>query len=207
VENKRVAVHAQDDTLVTAQVPKLKPVILPQQQHITTRLIKHPVRKNPLGDSCDVVYLVTGERINAIVIEIGDDYVQYKKCDDLKGRLYTTKTKMINNITLRNGEYFIPKDSVIVDKDKERKKSNTLFIMSIIGISLAGIALLLSFFIGAAAGISFGFSVFDLFFTFVLMLVNIRPSKYAPSYRTKFTWIFTLIAFVLAIAALVVVLL
>jgi len=50
-------------------------------------------KKNPLDDSCDVVYMVTGERINAIVIEIGDDYVHYKKCDDIKGRLYTVKTK------------------------------------------------------------------------------------------------------------------
>jgi hypothetical protein len=206
VENELVPLNITRDSIAINKTPVQKVNVLTKQSTFPAKLTKHQHPKTTLQDSCDVVYMVTGERINAIVIEIGENYVSYKKCDDLKGRLYTVKTKMINNITLRNGEYFIPKDSIIVDKDKERKKSNTLFIMSIVAISLAAIALLLSFFIGAAAAISFTLSLIDIFFTPILMLINIRPSRFAPSYRTKFTWILCLIALILIIGALIVVL-
>lgn len=177
---------------------------LPKKETVRTKL-NPPNKKIKYQDSCDVLFLSDGERLNVLVIEVGEDYVHYKMCDDPKGRLHTVKTKMIDNITFRNGEYFIPKDRVAVDKDKERAKSNTLFIMAIIAASVALIAFVLSFFIYPLSAVSLSFSIIDLLFTFILMMVNIRPSKYAPSYRTKFTWILTVIAIILIIAALVIV--
>lgn len=162
-------------------------------------------KKNPLEDSCDVVYMVTGERINAIVIEIGEDYVHYKKCDDLKGRLFTVKTKHIDNITLRNGEYFIPKDRIVFDKERERKKSQAVFVMSIIAVALAFICFVFSFFISPFSGLALTFGAIDMLFSFILMLINIRPTRFTPSHRTRFAWIFLAIAILLLIVAFIIV--
>ncbi len=150
-----------------------------------------------------MVILATGERINAIVIEISEDYVHYKKCGYLRGKLYTVKTKNLDNITFRNGEYFIPQDRTIVDKEKERKKSKTAFVMPIIAMSFGLLCVILSFFIHPAGLIVLILNVLNFLFTFSVMMFNIRPTKYVPSYRTKFTWIFALLAFLLIIISIV----
>jgi hypothetical protein len=156
-------------------------------------------------DSCDVIFTVMGERIQARIIEITDDYVHYKRCDDPKGRLFSLKTKMIDNITLRNGELYIPPNRVIVDKEHERKKSQTLFVMSIVSLVVAFISFVFSFFITPFGTLALIFGVLSGIFSFILAMLDIRPGKYAPSYRTKFTWIFYLIVLALVIATMVLV--
>jgi len=157
-------------------------------------------------DSCDVIFTSAGQRIQAKVHEITNEYIHYKRCDDPKGRLYSIKSKLVDNITLGNGELYVPPNRVIVDKEKERKKSEVLMGLSIASLSIGIIAFIFSFFISPFSGLSFGFSIFNLFFSFILLLLDIRPGKFAPSYRTKLTWIFCLIALVLFVAAMVIVL-
>src|SRR5688572_27050996 len=82
--------------------------------------LKEREKKKRDADSCDVIFTAAGKRIQAKVIEITEKYVNYKLCDDPKGRLFSVKTKEIDNITLRNGELFVPKDRVIVDKEALR---------------------------------------------------------------------------------------
>lgn len=202
VKNKFVPLQLDNDSIPTLKISDQPIIQKTKKQHIRPALLN---KKHVLdNDSCDVVYMVTGERINAIVIEIGEDYVHYKKCDDPKGRLYTVKTKTIDNITLRNGEYFIPKDRVVIDKDKEKRKSNTLFVLSIIGGAIALISLLLSFFIYPYSVVAFSLAFVDIIYTFILMMVNIRPSRYIPSYRTKFTWIICSIVLAILLAAFII---
>jgi hypothetical protein len=158
---------------------------------------------NPLLDSCDVIFTAVGERIEARIIEIGDEYVHYKRCDDPKGRLYSIQTKMIDNITLRNGELFIPKDRVIVDKEKLRKRSQTLFVASIVSVSFALIGFIFSFFIAPFSAISLTLLILSGIFSFVLVLMDVKPGRFVPSYRTKLTWIFYLVVLLLVIVGLV----
>lgn len=155
------------------------------------------------GDSCDVIFTAAGKRIQAKVIEITEKYVNYKLCDDPKGRLFSVKTKEIDNITLRNGELFVPKDRVIVDKEALRKKSQTLLVASIIGLSVAFIGFVFSFFIAPFGTLAVVFLILAGIFNFVLLMMNIKPGKYAPSYRTKLTWIFYLLVLLMVIAGLI----
>ncbi len=153
--------------------------------------LKEREKKKRDADSCDVIFTAAGKRIQANVIEITEKYVNYKLCDDPKGRLFTVKTKEIDNITLRNGELFVPKDRVIVDKEALRKKSNTLLIASVIGLSVAFIGFVFSFFIVPFGTLAVVFLILAGIFNFVLLLMNMKPGKYAPSYRTKLPGYFT----------------
>jgi hypothetical protein len=170
---------------------------------VPVKQLKKREKKKLDMDSCDVIFTAVGERIQARIVEITDEYVHYKRCDDPKGRLYSLKTKMIDNITLRNGDLFVPPNRVIVDKEHERKKSQTLFVLSIVSLAVAFVSFVFSFFISPFGTIGFIFAILSGIFSFILVLMDIRPGKYTPSYRTKLTWVFYLIVLALVIATMV----
>jgi hypothetical protein len=186
-----------EHTFEVEPIPPTHKETMPQKVSIQLKYV------NPLLDSCDVIFTAVGERIEARIIEIGDEYVHYKRCDDPKGRLYSIQTKMIDNITLRNGELFIPKDRIIVDKEKLRKKSQTLFVASIVSVSFALIGFIFSFFIAPFSAISLTLLILSGIFSFVLVLMDVKPGRFVPSYRTKLTWIFYLVVLLLVIVGLV----
>lgn len=198
--------HSKEAGVLKRDLDKIEVV---EEQKSNPSISQKKVRENKKRelDSCDIIFMATGERIQAKVYEITDEFIHYKKCDDPKGRLYTIKSKLVDNITLRNGELYVPPSRIIIDKEKERKKSGVLLGLAIGSLSLAVIAFIFSFFIPPFAGLSFGFSIFNLFFSFILLLLDIRPGRYVPSYRTRLTWIFCLIVLILIIASLVIVLL
>jgi len=70
---------------------------------------KH-MRKNPAmahltasSDNCDELVLYGGDRIKAKVLEINDNEIKYKKCDNIDGPTYTMSKSNIREIHYANG--------------------------------------------------------------------------------------------------------
>jgi hypothetical protein len=55
------------------------------------------------SDDCDAILLQSGEEINAKVLKISDDEIEYKKCDNLTGATYSLKSAAVFMIKFANG--------------------------------------------------------------------------------------------------------
>ena len=73
--------------------------ILPTK-HLRKSLFK--AHLNTPGD-CDEILLFGGERMKAKILEINDNEIKYKKCDNLDGPIYTISKSDVKGIQYANG--------------------------------------------------------------------------------------------------------
>jgi hypothetical protein len=67
-------------------------------------IIDIPKQKNILFDAgCDKITFLNGNEEEVKLIEIGDDFVKYKKCNNLDGPIYNTSKEKLFMITFSNG--------------------------------------------------------------------------------------------------------
>lgn len=84
-------------------------------------IIDIPKQKNILFDGgCDKITFLNGEEISVKLIEIGDNFVKYKKCDNIDGPIYNTSKEKLFMITFSNGT-----KEVIDHKNEKIEEKNT----------------------------------------------------------------------------------
>jgi hypothetical protein len=88
-------------------------------------IIDIPKQKNNVFDGgCDKITFLNGNEEEVKLMEIGDDFVKYKKCNNLDGPIYSTSKEKLFMITFSNGS----KEVIDHKNDKpkiEEKNSNT----------------------------------------------------------------------------------
>jgi hypothetical protein len=84
-------------------------------------IINIPKQKKYLFDAgCDKITFLNGEEISVKLIEIGDNFVKYKKCDNIDGPIYNTSKEKLFMITFSNGT-----KEVIDHKNEKIEENNT----------------------------------------------------------------------------------
>jgi hypothetical protein len=84
-------------------------------------IIDIPKQKNILFDAgCDKITFLNGNEEEVKLIEIGDDFVKYKKCNNLDGPIYNTSKDKLFMITHSNGT-----KEVIDHKYEKIEENNT----------------------------------------------------------------------------------
>ena len=92
-----------------------------------------------------------GKEINVKIIEIGPDFIKYKRCEFLEGPVYSVKSSDAKSITYSNGT----KEDLKEEPPGKQRTQTVGLILGIIGLTLnliiavAGVPL---FFIGAVFG-------------------------------------------------------
>lgn len=110
--------HAKDNTepkiIHTSTEEKTEIVIIPKQEIASNNISANTNDANLFlaekrvsiapGDSCgDIILLKNADQIRAKVIEINDEVVKYKRCDNIDGPIYNMGREKIDNITYVNG--------------------------------------------------------------------------------------------------------
>lgn len=70
-------------------------------------------------NDCDLITLKNGDEISAKVEEVGDDYIKYKRCDNLNGPTFNKSTDEVFMIKYSNGT-----KTIIEHKSKESTKES-----------------------------------------------------------------------------------
>ncbi len=78
------------------------------------------------NDSCDIITLRNGDEINAKVIEIDQDVVKYKKCENLSGPVYTLSKSEILFIKYSDGQKDVFTQNNAPKKEKKQDNSQKL---------------------------------------------------------------------------------
>ncbi len=90
-ESLELATVFQSENPITAHIEKNP--LLP---------VKKTVRWNP--DTCgDVIFMHDGRIVSAKVIEVNDEKIKYKRCDNLDGPTIVTSVNKVNTIKYANG--------------------------------------------------------------------------------------------------------
>jgi hypothetical protein len=142
----------------------------------------------PISDeTCDLIILKDGSEIKAKVLEINDDNIKYKLCDNLDGPTFTKSKDLIFMIKYPNGTSTVVnsvdsknKSNESTKKDDSTKKETEP--LSIVGFSLNLLAFLLM--IVEIAG--FFFPIWSLLFSIIgsiILLIsatkfNKNPNRY-----------------------------
>jgi uncharacterized membrane protein len=74
------------------------------------------------NNDCDTIVLKSGEEISAKVLKIGENEIEYKKCDNQTGPTYTVKPDKVFMVKYANGTKEVIKQSKD-DVKQEGKKS------------------------------------------------------------------------------------
>ena len=61
------------------------------------------IKTETLNTNCDKIYLYSGEEIEANILEITDDVIKYKKCNNESGPLYTKSLHSVVLIIFKDG--------------------------------------------------------------------------------------------------------
>lgn len=104
-----------------------------------------PIRE--VSDTCDRIFLKNGDEISAIVEEVSDKQIKYRKCGQEDGPLYILETEDLLHILFTNGDNYVPKQlsgqkSAGSDTDSEEGLKRNL--TSLILAAIAFIFLIIS---------------------------------------------------------------
>lgn len=109
---------------------------------------------------CDTIILRRGDDILGKVIEIGQDEIKYRKCDNLNGPSYAIRKSEVFVIKYVNGtsEFFTPGNQHVSPVPPPAKKTEglglTAFICGVVGLIIAGIPLGIMALVFGAIGLS-----------------------------------------------------
>lgn len=161
---------------------------------------------------CDIITLRTGEEISAKVIKVGSEEVEYKKCDNVEGPLYSVKSQNVFMIKYANGVKDIISKEGSNEPKKERvteKNSKTSFIILMSALGLGGIAAAVSS-LGAGAELVLIFGgigggvLFILSIIFAIVGLSLF-AKYPDKFEGKGFAITTLIvAYIMSLVSIVI---
>jgi hypothetical protein len=127
-------------------------------------VVKISSEKIKRSSDCDVITLKDGAQIDAMIINIGEDVIAYKKCNFESGPVYTISTGTVDIIHLRNGDYYKPKGNVINTNTRTNGNGNGVgeMIVSILGFVFSLFAFVMCFF-GFAYGTTILTGIFGSF--------------------------------------------
>lgn len=86
--------------------------------HLNTKIKS----SNTPPDECDDILLRTGEEIKAKVLEVQEEVIKYKRCDNLNGPIYTIKKSDVFMIKYFNGTKEIIQQSTAEVKSNSKTK-------------------------------------------------------------------------------------
>jgi hypothetical protein len=117
-----------------------------ENEIVATQLNEPIVKKRgvyKLDEPCgDLIKLKNGETVNAKVIEITDDVIKYRRCDNLTGPLISVSKENVFSIKYSNGNEEIIKSNSQVKTNKPQSKSSSggkkTHPLAIVTIALAG---------------------------------------------------------------------
>lgn len=171
---------------------QLLPIVLQsdlKQTLIETVTINHhsvksekPVRNGILATSdCDVITLKNGTEIEAIIIKVGDEIIEYKKCSNQEGPLFSIKASEVLLIKFKNGENYVPQEtrSTVKGETKTTSGGNSPVtnILSIVFAVLGLILAMLGLFIpGTFLGLLF-LLLFGLLFGVAAIVLGARGQQ------------------------------
>jgi hypothetical protein len=133
-------------------------------------VIKLPSKKIKRGSECDVITLKDGAQIDAIIVNIGEDVIAYKKCNFESGPLYTISTGSVEMIYLRNGDYYKPKANMNTSNTKGNSNGVGEMIVSILAFVFSLFAFVMCF-LGFAYGATVLTGIFGTF-GFILGIIG-----------------------------------
>lgn len=149
IENKVVQFEKNNVQLITQQkahIDSLKQVPFVNYKKIqktgkNTLSGKKPITKIPFhkksGDGdCDIIHLNDGTEIEALVVNITDNEITYKKCNFLDGPSYKISAGKVKSIDLKNGDVYTP------SKNSKGQDYSNVTPGMIAGMITAGIALI-----------------------------------------------------------------
>ncbi len=126
--------------------------------HLSTKKKATPTIQDRIKRSrvdCDVIRLRDGTIIEAVIDNIGETTVTYRKCNYTSGPLYSVSVLKIDVIELGNGDFFRPKtDNIYSLNNRPSHQSNGIGEM-VTGI-LAFIFALFAFVMSFLTGVSYG---------------------------------------------------
>jgi hypothetical protein len=148
-----------------------------------------------LDEPCgDLITLKNGDEINAKVLEITDNAIKYKRCDNLDGPLISVAKSNVFSVKYSNGTKEIiksePSNSVVSSNTNERKKENTNSILALVFAILGAVTF-----------------IFGILFSIPALILAInaeRQIKAAPDAYTKSSSSLALIAKIIAITIIII---
>jgi hypothetical protein len=165
---------------------------------------------NPNAD-CDVITLKDGTQIDAMIENIGEDYITYRKCNFESGPSYTLSMNKVEMIHLRNGDYYKPKANLTTNNSKSNAgKGNGMgeLVIGILAVVFSLFALIMSFltFTYGAATLAFIFGPFGFILGIIgviLTAIKLNPDNHANTIPALVLAGLAILFFMVAIAVLV----
>jgi hypothetical protein len=114
---------------------------------------------------CDVITLKNGEEIEAVIVKISDNEIEYKKCNNKEGPSYIVKSSEVLLIKLKNGENYIPKESsnTNTSSNQSSKSGGDSPVVNILSFAFGFVAFILSILGWALPGGFFGLLILFVF--------------------------------------------
>jgi len=125
-----------------------------------------------IKDSCDKIIQSNGEELKVKIVEILDDEVKYKKCENLNGPIFNFPKTLIKSITYSNGKQEDFSAKKIITSDIGTIKFHPLAVFSLI-FAIASMTIVVSYLLGGI------FAVLSIVLGEAAYLsINERPNKF-----------------------------
>ena len=132
---KEIAKNKEKNTHVDSNSTRIVKVEKPKEENYLASVVKGLLKidKKPKpsfvnDDNCgDLLVLRTDEIVKVKVLEITDETIKYKRCDNLTGPTFIVSKSKVREITYTNGytEYFTNTASAIPDANNNGNKTYT----------------------------------------------------------------------------------
>ena len=126
------------------------------------------------ADSCDNIILTNGTQIKGKVLEIEEDRIRYKRCDNSQGPLISLATSQIFMIQYANGTSESFSNS---DTNSEKPKKKKLDIMGLLGFILSTSSIPIWWLLTAYAGLIGGVIGIAFGITSIVRIVKRRGER------------------------------
>lgn len=130
---------------------------------------------NPVNDlTCDKIYFSDRTSIDAIISEITDTHIKYKKCNNPDGPLYTVSIDKINLIKFANGDEFIPElpEETLDTPQKNKPSESSEDARPIAGANIAGFILTIFAYIFFMVGLFIPNITFGIVFLSLALILS-----------------------------------
>lgn len=151
-----------------------------------------------LNETCDLIILKDGSEIKSKVLEINDDNIKYKLCDNLDGPTFTKSKDLIFMIKYPNGTSTVINSTQPVDKPKNNNSDQDKIVppSASWGLALSIIGWFVPF--GSILILTIG----GLLASHALKKIDGDPNKYGGRKMAKAAWIISLIGLIVWIIIL-----
>jgi hypothetical protein len=212
-----VLAHKKVKELHTPEVVKLKQDVTPEVMASNeTKAELIPIKRSPLlvldKDTCgDKLLLQNADELFVKVIEIDDQSIKYKRCDNLSGPTYSIAKSKVALITYVNGTKeviqnqapsYVPTEKKVYNRSEEPPKTNMLGLASLIAhivVSVGSSAILNPTTAGASVLLLILLWIVAIIMAYVaLFQFKNEPGKYKGKWMPVVVIIFNAVGFLLA---------